>query len=99
MHDDGLLDRVQDLVPLHGFTDVLDVVQATEISTGYSWVGVVEPGGDNQAVPGDVAGAGDARRLAVQVDARDVRVVVDVDAGVHVGLFRCQEEALEIVDL
>src|SRR6476659_6870200 len=99
MQNDGLLDRVQDLVPFHGFTDVLDVVQPTEIPAGHSRIGVVEAGCENQSVPGDLALTCDARHLAGRVDARDLRVVVHVDPGIDVGLLGSQEQALEVVDL
>ena len=64
------LDRVQDLVPLDGLADVLDVVETAEIATGHARVGVVEPGREHQGVPGDLALAGDVDDLAAHVDAR-----------------------------
>ena len=69
-HDDGRPDRVEDLVPLHGLADVLDVVEAAELAAGNAGVGVVEPGGDHEAVLGDLALAGDVDGLAASRRSR-----------------------------
>ena len=99
LDDHRRLDGVQDLVPLHRLADVLDVVETTEIAARHARVGVVEPGREHQPVPGDLALAGDLDHLARHVDAGDVGVVVDVDAGVDVGLLGGEEQPLEAVDL
>ena len=63
LHDDRRLDGVQDLVPLHRLADVLDVVEALQFTAGHARVGVVEPRGDDQRVPADLALAGDRTTL------------------------------------
>ena len=86
LHDHCGLDRVQDLVPLHGLTDVLDVVEAAEVAARDARIGVVEAGGQHEGVPPDLALASDLDDLALHIDTGDVGVVVHVDTGVDVGL-------------
>src|SRR5204863_5481567 len=90
---------VDDLVPLHGPADVLDVVQALKVGTRNAGIGVVEAGGDHQPVPADVALPLHGDLTAGEVEARHLPLVVDVDAGLDVGLLAGQEQPVEVGDL
>ncbi len=97
LDDDRHLDGVENLVPLHRLADVLDVVEALEVTARNPGVGVVESGRQHQTVPGDVL-PGNVEHLAAEVDAGDLGLIADVDARLDVGLFGGQEKSLEIVD-
>ena len=99
LDDHGALGLGDDLVPLHGLADVLDVVQAAEVAAGHARVGVVPAGGDDQVVVADRALARHRDRLGRGVDRGHLGLVVDVDAGVDVGLLAGQEQPLEVGDL
>jgi hypothetical protein len=99
LDDHRHLGLVDDLVPLHGPADVLHVVEAVEVASGHPGVGVVEPGGDHQAVPADITLSLHPDGVAGQVDDGHLRLVMDVDAGLDVRLFAGQEEPVEVGNL
>ncbi len=99
LDDDGHLGVVEDLVPLDGLADVLDVVEALEVGAGHAGVGVVEAGAEDQPVPGHVALAGDGDRPLAHVEAGDRRLVADVDPRLFVRLLAGEEQRLEVGDL
>src|SRR6266702_1324186 len=74
--------------------------KAVVISTpsGDAGVGIVEPGGQHQTVPGHVLPV-DVDDLAGDVDAADPGFVADIDAGLNVGLLGGKKKPLEVVDL
>jgi hypothetical protein len=99
LHDHCGFDRVQDFVPLHGLTDVLDVVEPAKVAARDTRIGVVEAGGQHERVPPDFALAGDLNDPALHIDTGDVGVVVHIDTGVDVGLLGGKKQLLEVLDL
>nr|WP_261808898.1 hypothetical protein [Nonomuraea sp. C10] len=97
--DDRGLHRVEDLVPLHRLADVLDVVDAAQVAVRHVRVGVVEAGGEHERVVAFDGAVGRGHRLGLDVDARDGRLVADVDALVDVLLLGRHEQRLEARDL
>ena len=93
---DGRLHVVEDLVPLHGPADVLHVVETFEVRAGDAGVGVVEPGGHDQAVVADVALPLDRDRAGLRVERGDPCLVADVDALVDVGCFVARNSASKL---
>src|SRR5690606_15359661 len=90
---------VEDLVPLHGLADVLDVVEPAEVATRNVELLIVEAGGDDEPVERDRPGALDREGAAVEVDSVDPGLVRDVDASIDVRLLVGEEQPLEAVDL
>src|SRR4029453_16920530 len=68
LHDHRGPDCVQDFVPFHGLTDVLDVVETTEIASWDPRIGVVEASGQDERVPRDLALASNLNDLALHID-------------------------------
>src|SRR5829696_883597 len=99
LHDHRGFDRVQDFVPLDGFANVLDVVEAAEVAAWDTRIGVVEAGGQHKRVPLHLALTGDLNDLALHINTGDVGVVVHIDTGVDVGLLGSQKQLLEVLDL
>jgi hypothetical protein len=99
LDDDGGLRLGDDLVPLHGLADVLDVVETLEIAAGDAGIGVVPAGADDEAVVADGAFTGDGHGVRRGVDRGHLRLVADVDTRVDVSLLAGEEQPLEVGDL